>query len=89
MKQLLEDLKNASTERKRLRKTAIKILRNHKEHFMRNGNYWIVRKMNNNYMTDLSDLKLMSYLEYLDRTQNLNKKKHRSTFNFNKDNIVL
>jgi hypothetical protein len=63
MRTLLEQFQEASKYRKKLRKEIIKIIRQYKNLFHSDG--WILYKMENNYMGDLSDNHLRKYLEFI------------------------
>lgn len=61
--QLIERLTHHKTERTRIRKILFKQLRSHK-HLIYDA--WLLRKMEENYLGDLSDNKLIKYVKELD-----------------------
>jgi len=60
MIELLEQFKESSIQRKKYRRQIIKIIRQHRNLFHNDGR--ILRKMELNYMGDLSDPQLAKYL---------------------------
>jgi len=63
MNNLAERMIAARTERLRVRREIFKLLRANK-HLLKHD-YFITRKMNYNYMGDLSDLNLIHYAKYV------------------------
>lgn len=63
MYNLASELTRYSNGRRRVRRKICAKLREHKDMF--EGNWWLLNKINNNYMSDLSDAKLIFYLEEL------------------------
>lgn len=61
MRELLEQFKEVSKKRTRLRKQIINIIRQKRNIFANND--WLLRKMRLNYMGDLTDSKLIKYSE--------------------------
>lgn len=63
MRELLEQFKEVSKKRTRLRKQIINIMRQKRNIFANDER--LLRKMRLNYMGDLTDPKLMKYLEVI------------------------
>jgi len=63
MRELREQFKETSIQRKKYRGQIIRILRQYKNLFYDDG--WILRKMEFNYMGDLSDSQLEYYLKFV------------------------
>ena len=62
---LLSKFSNTRRNRLRMRKEIFKVLRENRSIFSRNGNTWLLRKMDYGYMKDLSDPRLIGLLEHL------------------------
>ncbi len=63
MRELLEQFKAASKQRKRYRREIMKTMRQYKNLF--HNDSWILHKMDNNYMKDLTDNRLIDYLNFI------------------------
>jgi len=64
--QLIEHLEYHRTERTRIRKTLFRQMRAHK-YLIKDG--WLLRKMELNYLGDLSDNKLIMYMKRIEKAK--------------------
>jgi hypothetical protein len=90
MKNLLSEFDEVRKNRLKYRKKVIKTLRENKQFFETKNYGYLIRKMNWNYMGDLSDPKLLFYLRMLVDAENKiaeNNKTEKVTFS--EDSIVL
>jgi hypothetical protein len=62
MKLLLLSLRESSKQRRRIRRKLLKFIRENAEVFRRD--YWMLRKIRGNYLSDLSDQKIIEYCNH-------------------------
>lgn len=62
--QLAERLTEIRLQRIRIRREAFKLLRKNRD--LLKKDYWLMRKMDNNYLSDISDLALIGHLQKLE-----------------------
>ena len=67
---LAERLTEIRTKRIRIRREAFKLLRTNRD--LLKKDYWLMRKMDHNYLSDISDLALIGHLKKLEMIINEN-----------------